>query len=134
MDIKNITTAIMGDKYINNSIVSSSGIDIPILDTIITIAIGTNKTSIIRIRPFSTPNLINKGNMTDIIVIPADKDAKLINIFSVILILEKIMLIGVDKARAAIKKITPSKYLLTTIFPLDIGMVRAYLSHLFLSS
>ena len=87
----------MGDKYINDLIVSSSGIEIPSLDAIATNAIGTNKTNIIRIRPFSTPNLNNMGNIADIIVIPADNDAILINIFSVVYNLEKTMLTNIDR-------------------------------------
>jgi len=72
--------------------------------------------------------------MTAINVNPAKKLPKAVKIFSFMGILEKTMLRRIDITKAAAKNIKPSKYLLITMSFLDTGIVRAYLSHLHLSS
>ena len=128
--------AIIGDKYNSNVPTFSSTIGnlSPELDANNSIAVGAKNTNIIRMRPFSTPNLKSIGKMIDINIIPADKVAMLVNMLWFTGKLEKNILNNIVIKKAISKKNKLNTYLLATKLNLDIGMVRAYLSHLHFSS
>lgn len=134
MDSIKIMIMATGEKYKRGFNASSSGNFIPKFERNTRSMVGANNIIIIKVRPFSIPNLKSTGKTK---AINSSTELRML-ISAIILSINNSLLNNkldtMEIIKAIKANIRPSIYLLSTKSFLDNGIVRAYLSQLFFSS